>query len=126
MGFEIQGTPMEGRVANLRKVRWNSFQPNFFLLFQEGALNDAPKTFLATISHVAQENRQRLKNKIVNDFPNVSVIDVTRMAGTLLGITARLTLSIRLWPDWPLPPVWSLFFPLPGTRPGKMKLRSTC
>jgi putative ABC transport system permease protein len=86
---------MEGRVVNLRKVRWNSFQPNFFLLFQDGVLNDAPKTFLAAISHVAQENRQQLKNKIVDDFPNVSVIDVTRMAGTLLGITDRLSLSIR-------------------------------
>ena len=95
LGFEIQGLPMEGRVVNLRKVRWNSFQPNFFLLFQDGVLNDAPKTFLAAISHVAQENRQQLKNKIVNNFPNVSVIDVTRMAGTLLGITDRLSLSIR-------------------------------
>jgi putative ABC transport system permease protein len=95
MGFEIQGIPMEGRVVNLRKVRWNSFQPNFFLLFQDGVLNDAPKTFLAAISHVAPENRQVLKNKIVNDFPNVSVIDVTRMAGTLLDITDRLSLSIR-------------------------------
>jgi len=33
IGFDIQGIPLEGRVVNLRKVRWNSFQPNFFLLF---------------------------------------------------------------------------------------------
>ncbi|MCD4718959.1 MAG: ABC transporter permease [Desulfobacula sp.] len=95
IGFEIQGIPMEGQVKNLRKVRWNSFQPNFFLLFQNGVLNDAPKTFLAAISHVARENRQELKNRIVNAFPNVSVIDVTQMATTLLGITDKLSLSIR-------------------------------
>jgi len=95
IGFEIQGIPMEGQVKNLRKVRWNSFQPNFFLLFQNRVLNDAPKTFLAAISHVARENRQELKNKIVEAFPNVSVIDVTQMAGTLLGITDKLSLSIR-------------------------------
>ena len=93
--FEIQGIPMQGQVKNLRKVRWNSFQPNFYLLFQNGVLNDAPKTFLAAISHVARENRQELKNKIVTAFPNVSVIDVTQMAGTLLSITDRLSLSIR-------------------------------
>jgi len=95
IGFEIQGIPMEGQVKNLRKVRWNSFQPNFFLLFQDGVLNDAPKTFLAAVSHVARENRQELKNKIVEAFPNVSVIDVTQMAGTLLGIMDKLSLSIR-------------------------------
>ncbi|MBI9092784.1 MAG: ABC transporter permease [Desulfobacterium sp.] len=95
MGFDVQGIPMEGRVVNLRKVRWNSFQPNFFLLFQDGVLNDAPKTYLAAISQVAQEARQDLKNAIVNAFPNISVIDVTRMAGTLLTITDRLSLSIR-------------------------------
>lgn len=95
IGFEIQGIPMEGKVKNLRKVRWNSFQPNFFLLFQDGVLNDAPKTFLAAISHVAPENRQDLKNKIVTAFPNVSIIDVTQMGKTLLSITDRLSLSIR-------------------------------
>ena len=95
LGFEIQGIPFEGKVKNLRKIRWNSFQPNFFLLFQNGVLNDAPKTFLAAVSGVPLPKRQELKNKILDTFPNVSVIDVTQMAGTLLGITNKLSLSIR-------------------------------
>jgi putative ABC transport system permease protein len=95
MEFEIQGIRLTGRVTNIRKVRWNSFQPNFYLLFQDGVLNDAPKTFLAAISHVAPEKRQAVKNKIVELLPNVSVIDVTQMAGTLLSITDRLSFSIR-------------------------------
>jgi len=93
--FDIQGIPLTGKVVNLRRVRWNSFQPNFFLLFQDGVLNDAPKTHLATISRVAPEKRQELKNRIVKAFPNISIIDVTQMAGTLLNITDRLSLSIR-------------------------------
>ncbi|SDU58609.1 ABC transporter permease [Desulfobacula phenolica] len=95
LGFEIQGIPLQGRVKNLRKVRWNSFSPNFFLLFQDGVLNTAPKTFLAAVSQVPPAKRQDLKNKIVDAFPNVSVIDVTQMAMTLLDITDRLSLSIR-------------------------------
>ncbi|MCG8640802.1 MAG: FtsX-like permease family protein [Desulfobacterales bacterium] len=93
--FEIQGIPFTGRVKNFRKVRWNSFQPNFFLLFQNGVLNDAPKTYLSAVSGVPADKRQALKNKIADAFPNVSVIDVTRMAGTLLDITDKLSLSIR-------------------------------
>ncbi|MGD9731586.1 MAG: ABC transporter permease, partial [Desulfamplus sp.] len=49
MEFDVQGMELKGRVVNLRKVKWNSFQPNFFILFQKGVLDDAPKTFLASI-----------------------------------------------------------------------------
>ncbi len=94
LGFDIQGIPLEGRVVNLRKVRWNSFQPNFFLLFQDGVLNLAPKTYLAAIAQVAPEHRQGLKQQIVAAFPNVSVIDVSRMAATLMQLTDRLSVSI--------------------------------
>lgn len=93
--FEIQGIPFAGQVKNFRKVRWNSFQPNFFLLFQNGVLNEAPKTYLAAISQVPMYQRQQLKNKIVDRFPNISVIDVTQMANTLLDISNKLSLSIR-------------------------------
>jgi putative ABC transport system permease protein len=93
--FEIQGIPFTGQVKNFRKVKWNSFQPNFFLSFQNGVLNDAPKTYLAAISQVPMDDRQALKNKIVDRFPNISVLDVTQMANTLLDISNKLSLSIR-------------------------------
>ncbi len=93
--FDVQGIPLEGQVVNLRKVRWNSFQPNFFLLFQDGVLNDAPKTHLGAISNVRPDLRKALKNSLVDRFPNISVIDVTQTAATILGVTDRLSLSVR-------------------------------
>lgn len=93
--FDIQGIPFTGRVVNLRKVRWNSFQPNFFLLFQDGVLNDAPKTFLASIAGVPREKRADFKNAITDTFSNISVIDVTQTIGTLLAISDRLSISIK-------------------------------
>ncbi|HRO68617.1 MAG TPA: FtsX-like permease family protein, partial [Pseudobdellovibrionaceae bacterium] len=39
--FDVQGVEIDGVIVNLRKVRWTSFQPNFFILIQDGALNDA-------------------------------------------------------------------------------------
>ena len=95
MQFDIQGMVLEGRIKNIRKVRWNSFQPNFFLLFQNGVLNDAPKTWLGTVSHVPPDQRRILKNNIVDTFPNISVIDVTQMITTLTFIADRLSISVR-------------------------------
>lgn len=93
--FDVQGISLTGQVRNLRKVRWNSFQPNFFLLFQDGVLNDAPKTHLGAISDVPKDRRRDLKNQLVDQFPNISVIDVTQTAATILGVTDRLSLSVR-------------------------------
>jgi putative ABC transport system permease protein len=93
--FEVQGISLKGRVVNFRKVRWNSFQPNFFLLFQAGVLDDAPKTFLASVSHDSEEKRKTLRQKITKAFPNVSVIDVTQLAGKILSISDRLSVSVR-------------------------------
>jgi len=95
MDIDVQGIALKGRVKNLRKVRWNSFQPNFFLLFQDGVLNQAPKTYLGAISSVAPEDRPPLKNALVDRFPNISVIDVTKTATTILSVTDRLSLSVR-------------------------------
>ncbi|MCA1793605.1 MAG: ABC transporter permease, partial [Desulfobacteraceae bacterium] len=95
MQFDIQGMVLEGRIKNIRKVRWNSFQPNFFLLFQNGVLNDAPKTWLGAVSHVPPDQRRILKNNIVDTFPNISVIDVTQMITTLTFIADRLSISVR-------------------------------
>ena len=48
---DIMGLEVEAKVINTRKVRWSSFQPNFFILFQPGLLEEAPRTHLASIQH---------------------------------------------------------------------------
>ncbi len=95
MGFDVQGIALEGRVVNLRKVRWNSFQPNFFILFQKGVLDEAPRTFLASIPQMEAAEKMPLQNAIIGKFPNISVLDVNQTVAQLMDITQRLTLSIN-------------------------------
>ena len=94
--FDVQSVPITGEVVNLRKVRWNSFQPNFFILFQPGVLDEAPKTFLAGISNVNASRKLALQNGIVQNFPNISVIDVSRLVTRILGITDQVSWAIRV------------------------------
>ncbi len=93
--LDIQGIELEGRIVNLRKVRWNSFQPNFFMLLQKGVLDDAPKTWLASVSRIAPEERPAVVNRLVDRFPNVSVIDVTQTVAQLESIAGKLISSLR-------------------------------
>jgi len=88
--FDVQGIFIEAKVTNLRKIQWTSFQPNFFIQFQEGVLEEAPKTFLATIPHLNFEMRDLAQKKIVEDFSNISIVDVSRIVKRMVGIIAHM------------------------------------
>ena len=44
--WDVQGVPLATRIASLREVDWARFEPNFFVVFAPGALEDAPQSLL--------------------------------------------------------------------------------
>lgn len=94
--FDVQGVEVEAEIVNLRKVKWTSFQPNFFISFQPGVLNDAPKTFIAAIPSLPDEKRSFLQNEIAKKFSNVSVIDVVRTVDDVLKTAEKMSWSLEL------------------------------
>lgn len=96
LGFDVQSVPVEGRIVNTREVIWNSFQPNFFVSFQPGVLDPAPKTFVAAIANVEEADRIAVQNSIVNNLPNISVINVQQIVARILDITDQISWAIRV------------------------------
>jgi putative ABC transport system permease protein len=96
LSFDVQSVPVQGRIMNLRKVDWNSFQPNFFLSFQSGVLDPAPKTFVAAISKVPEAQRLQVQNSIVGALPNISIINVQQMVARILDITDQISWAIKV------------------------------
>lgn len=94
--FDVQGVEVEGEIINLRKVKWTSFQPNFFILVQNGVLNEAPKTYIAAIPSLAENRRVELQNQVVKEFPNISVIDVVRAVDDVLKTAEKMSWSLEL------------------------------
>jgi putative ABC transport system permease protein len=92
--FDVQGVPVDGVVVNTRTVAWNSFQPNFFVAFQSGLLEEAPSIFLASVPRLPEEQRDALQTSIARAFPNISTIDVTRMVRRVLGLLTQLRWAI--------------------------------
>jgi putative ABC transport system permease protein len=66
----------EGIVHSIKEVKWTSFYPNFFVTIEPGAIEDAPKTFLAVVPAVQKERKLSLQRTSVEKFPNISFIDV--------------------------------------------------
>lgn len=96
--FDVQGVPVEGRVTSLRKVKWTDFNPNFFMMFQPGVLDDAPKTFIANVN-IAGAEREQLKTKLqydlVREFPDMNVIDISRSLERAMEIVRSILGPVR-------------------------------
>jgi putative ABC transport system permease protein len=84
--YEILGVEIQGRVVNLRKVKWTSFLPNFFIVFQPGVIEDAPKSFLAAVNKVDFKQQLDIQDKIVTAFPNISILNVTSVIEKVLNL----------------------------------------
>lgn len=94
--FDIQGVEAEGEIVNFRKVKWNSFQPNFFILVEPGFLADAPKTFITALPKIPDDKKNELQTKLAQQFPNVSILDVERTVQEVLKIADQMSWSLEL------------------------------
>lgn len=94
--FDVQGIPVQARIINFRKVSWTSFRPNFFILFQPGVLDSAPKTFLAAIPKVEVDEKVKIQNDLVKKFPNISMVDMGDVVQKILEIFNQMTLALRV------------------------------
>ncbi|MBC7370826.1 MAG: FtsX-like permease family protein [Bdellovibrionaceae bacterium] len=94
--FDIQGVEVDGEVVNFRKVKWTSFQPNFFVVMQEGVLDDAPKTFITALPKLPEDRKNELQGKLAKQFSNVSIVDVQRTVNDVLKIADQMNWSLEL------------------------------
>ena len=93
--FEIQGVPIETRVANLRQVDWQRVRPNFFVVFPAGVLESAPQFFAMVARADSGEGSASFQRALVERFPNVSAIDLTLILNTVNAILGRISFAVR-------------------------------
>lgn len=93
--WDVQGVPVETRIASLRRVTWARFQPNFFVVFEPGVLDAAPQTFALLLRVSNATHRAELQRDIVLAYPNVSTLDLTLVQRTLDGVLSRVALAVR-------------------------------
>jgi putative ABC transport system permease protein len=93
--FEVQGVRLSTRIASIREVDWQRVQPNFFVLFPEGALEAAPQFYAIVTRTDSSEHSARVQRTVVERFPNVSMIDLTLVLSTLDSILGRVSSAIQ-------------------------------
>lgn len=95
MVWDIQGVPLRTRIASLREVDWRRVQPNFFVVFPKGPLEDAPAFHVLVTRVESPEQSARLQREVVRRFANVSAIDITLVLRTVDQILGKIAYVIR-------------------------------
>lgn len=94
LAFDVQGVTVGATVTSIRKVDWQSFSTNFFVVFSPGALDGAPTTFVAT-ARVPAAVEARVQDAVVAAFPNVTVVPVRDILQRAAGILGQISFAIR-------------------------------
>jgi putative ABC transport system permease protein len=93
--WDVQGVEILTRVASLRTVEWARFEPNFFVVFAPGVLEEAPQT-LITLTRVDDPAlRGRFQRELAERWSNVTTLDLSLVQREIERIVGRVTLAIR-------------------------------
>ncbi len=93
--WSISGIEIESMVTSLRAVEWEQFRTNFFVVFEPGALDDAPASWVILARVAEDQARGLFQGRLVREYPNVSVLDVGRIQEAIETILGRVDQAIR-------------------------------
>ncbi len=91
--YVISGQTLSAKITSLRKINWDTMRPNFFLVAKPGLLEPYPRSWISSF-HLETKNKDFL-TKLINKFPNVTVIDVAIIIGQIRNIMDKAVLGIE-------------------------------
>ena len=94
LNFVVAGLEIETIVSNMREVNWDSFQPNFFMVLTPGALDDFPRTYVASTR--VEEHQKSVLHDITRNYPTVSIIDLNSILQQVKNIIDKASLAIQV------------------------------
>ncbi|WP_458525397.1 ABC transporter permease [Onishia taeanensis] len=92
--FTIGAATLTGRITSLRELDWDSFRPNFYVIFPPGVLERFGHTYI-TAFHLG-DAESPLPGQIVEKFPAVSLLNVEAILGQVRELLTQVTRSVEL------------------------------
>ena len=91
--FDVAGEAFEVRVASVRKVKWDSFQPNFFIVFSPGVLDDTAGSYLTSAYFNATD--AHMLAQLAKLFPSVSIFDIDDLLAQVRSVLDKAVLAVQ-------------------------------
>ena len=92
--FTIGSDEVVGEVTSLRSLDWESFRPNFYVIFPPGVLERFGHSFI-TAFHLGDDDRDLLR-ELVREFPGVTLLDVEAILAQVREVLTQVTRAVEL------------------------------
>ena len=93
LSFDVAGEPLDAEVTSIREVQWDTFRPNFFLVFSPGTLDGMVGTWLTALK--LDEAGKRSLVDLVHQFPSVSIFDIEAILNQVRQVSDRASLAVQ-------------------------------
>jgi putative ABC transport system permease protein len=90
----ILGRDIAAKIASLREINWDTMGFNFVIVFAPGTLENAPHSFMATISMPEAQERP-FARAVSRAFPSVSAIRVKEIVAAVSNMLSQLSVAVR-------------------------------
>jgi putative ABC transport system permease protein len=91
--YSIGGQELTVRITSVRRVQWDSFRPNFFMVVNPGLVESYAHTYITSF-HVDPEQRA-VTLAIVREFPGVSVLDIDAVLDQVRAAMNQAALAVQ-------------------------------
>ena len=92
--FTIETQRIEALVTSIRSVEWESFTPNFYMIFYPGSLDKLPTSYIASM-HLNPEQRFILR-QLVEKFPGATFFDVDFLLQRIRSIAQQISYAVEI------------------------------
>jgi putative ABC transport system permease protein len=93
LSFDIAGESVKATVTSFRTVEWDSFSPNFFMVFSPGVLEPYPATYITSL-YVDEADRSVVLD-LMREFPSVTAIDLDAILGQVRDVMDKAALAVQ-------------------------------
>lgn len=91
--FTIAGQTIEAYLSNIRKVKWDSMNPNFFMIFENTIDNGATASWLTSF-HLPADKKSVI-DQISKEFPAISVLEIDQTIEQIQDIIGKVSRGIE-------------------------------
>ncbi|MCP8898013.1 ABC transporter permease [Gilvimarinus xylanilyticus] len=92
--FSIGGLEAKAEVASFRTLEWESLQPNFYFIFQPGALDDYSPMYMTSV-YLPPEQKTFI-NTLLTNYPTIVVIELDRIINQIRTIVSQVSDGVGL------------------------------
>ena len=94
LGFQVGDQTIAARVTSIRSVKWDSMQPNFFVIFAPGQLDGLPASSIASV--YIPPGTSGVLPGFIKAFPGVTVLALDKIIANIEAVFAQIIGAIQL------------------------------